>query len=162
MTVAFDKMRDAITLDAAFQNACQRYHHHGGSSAAIAAAALRVVVWGDNSAVCSKVTAEISAERDRQITAEGYDTAHDDAHENFELCRAASVLALYASLPKLNREHALTFGPQFYGSGAIWPWDEEDFKLSTPRSDLIKAAALIVAEIERLDRAAATTETVEG
>lgn len=35
----------------------------------------------------------------------------------------------------------------------MWPWPASSpFKPSDPRRDLIKAAALIVAEIERLDR----------
>ena len=34
----------------------------------------------------------------------------------------------------------------------FWPWDGNRWKPSTPRNDLIKAAALLIAEIERLDR----------
>ena len=36
----------------------------------------------------------------------------------------------------------------------LWPWDEKWFKRSPDnrRLELIKAAALIIAEIERLDR----------
>ncbi|USI81344.1 hypothetical protein [Pseudomonas aeruginosa] len=37
-----------------------------------------------------------------------------------------------------------------------WPWDEQWWKPSTARRDLVKACALALAEIERLDRAAAT------
>ncbi|MEB3421767.1 hypothetical protein VK682_24660 [Salipiger manganoxidans] len=36
----------------------------------------------------------------------------------------------------------------------LWPWDRKWWKPTTPRRDLVKAGALIVAEIERLDRAA--------
>jgi hypothetical protein len=39
-----------------------------------------------------------------------------------------------------------------------WPWDLKWWKPTTPRRDLVKAAALIVAEIERLDRAALAPE----
>ncbi|RBB41751.1 hypothetical protein DPV79_05200 [Burkholderia reimsis] len=37
-----------------------------------------------------------------------------------------------------------------------WPssWAQRSFKPTTPRRDLVKAAALILAEIERADRAA--------
>jgi hypothetical protein len=34
-----------------------------------------------------------------------------------------------------------------------WPWADKDWKPKDRRRDLIRAAALIVAEIERLDRA---------
>lgn len=37
-----------------------------------------------------------------------------------------------------------------------WPWDEQWWKPSTARRDLVKACALALAEIERLDRATAT------
>jgi hypothetical protein len=35
----------------------------------------------------------------------------------------------------------------------IWPWDRKWWKPTDRRRDLVKAAALILAEIERLDRA---------
>lgn len=96
---------------------------------------------------------EIGNERMQQKHKHGFDTAHDDAHDNFELPRAASVYALYASLPALDRDFAAKYGPGLYGSQEVWPWDRADLKLTTRRHELIKAAALIVAEIERLDRA---------
>lgn len=40
----------------------------------------------------------------------------------------------------------------------VWPWDESWWKPTTPRRDLVKAAALILAEIERLDRMAAAKQ----
>lgn len=103
----------------------------------------------------SHVLAEIGDERTRQLVSEGYDHQHDDAYDSFELARAASVLTTYASLPETDRWVATRHGPRLYGAELIWPWDLAHFKLVDPRRDLIKAAALIVAEIERIDRAAA-------
>ena len=37
---------------------------------------------------------------------------------------------------------------------ATWPWDWKWWKPTNPRRDLVKAAALILAEIDRIDRAA--------
>ncbi|HHW2459226.1 TPA: AAA family ATPase [Pseudomonas aeruginosa] len=37
-----------------------------------------------------------------------------------------------------------------------WPWDEQWWKPTSARRDLVKACALALAEIERLDRAAAS------
>lgn len=34
----------------------------------------------------------------------------------------------------------------------IWPWDEHWWKSTTRRRDLVKAGALVAAEIERIDR----------
>jgi hypothetical protein len=77
----------------------------------------------------AKVIDEIAAERRRQIEAEGFDADHDSGadHRMGQLARAASAYAYYAGLSDKEREDR--------------------------RRDLIKAAALIVAEIERLDRA---------
>lgn len=82
---------------------------------------------------------EIAAERRRQIDVEGWTPNHDDEHGNGQLARAA---ACYAA-PLLC--HA---GSQFN----LWPWDWRWWKPKSRRRDLIRAAALIVAEIERLDR----------
>jgi len=40
-----------------------------------------------------------------------------------------------------------------YSRPDVWPWGGFTWKPTTPRRDLVKAAALILAEIERLDRA---------
>ncbi|WP_226019745.1 hypothetical protein [Novosphingobium sp. FKTRR1] len=101
----------------------------------------------------SHILAEIGDERVRQVLAEGYDLRHDDSHIHGELARHAAVLAIYAGLPELDRNHAVNFGPMHYGAHTIWPWVDYEFRLTKPRRDLVKAAALIVAEIERLDRA---------
>jgi hypothetical protein len=67
-----------------------------------------------------------------------------------ELAAAASAYALHAA------DHLC---PLSQGDGgddppAMWPWDALYWKPREPRCDLVKAAALILAEIERLDRAA--------
>ncbi len=104
------------------------------------------------SSTTEQALAAIAAERQRQISAEGYDAAHDDEHDTGELALAAGVYALYAAMTPLERDFAARYGPNLYGTGGLWPWDHADLKLTTHRADLIKAGALIVAEIERLDR----------
>lgn len=97
---------------------------------------------------------DIATERERQKTGEGWTEAHDDAHQRGEL---ASGAVTYAAT-HLCRVH---FKPERVQAEIIetmanhWPWDEEHFKPTTSRRDLVKAGALIVAEIERIDRAAA-------
>lgn len=80
------------------------------------------------------VIEEIAAERRRQVEREGWTPEHDDQHNEGGLSRAA---ACYATSSK-----------------GGWPWSDADWKPKDRRRDLIRAAALIVAEIERLDRAA--------
>lgn len=85
--------------------------------------------------------ADVVSERTRQILDEGWTPEHDDAHSEGELARAGASYALMAFSPhKLNR------------SPASWPWKSRFWKPTTSRRDLVKAAALIVAEIERIDR----------
>jgi hypothetical protein len=84
---------------------------------------------------------EIAAERRRQIEAEGWALEHDDLHGPGELSRAGACYAM-----------AWTGANAGILAEEMWPWDFEWWKPKGPRRDLIRAAALIVAEIERLDR----------
>ncbi|TFH86626.1 hypothetical protein EQG41_11795 [Billgrantia azerbaijanica] len=89
-------------------------------------------------------------ERMRQLTVEGFSRERDDGYQQAELSRAAQSYCLIASLQ-------LRFGelpdPSRYCDDN-WPWARKWFKSSGPRRNLVKAGALILAEIERLDRAA--------
>ena len=96
----------------------------------------------------ASVLHEIFHERERQIVHEGYDLAHDDDHGDGQLCRAAMSYCQSASTC-LSDTSRLASRPPSY-----WPWHPSFWKPKTARHDLIRAAALIVAEIERLDRAA--------
>lgn len=87
--------------------------------------------------------ADVLAERQRQVTAEGWTPEHDDEHSDGEMALAASSYALYA--------HKKPIAPAIPYN---WPWEPEWFKQQGARRDLVKAGALILAEIERLDRAA--------
>ena len=84
---------------------------------------------------------DIIAERNRQIEL-GYDAEHDDEHTNNQLARAAASYAVGGGLFKIQLNVPLQ----------VWPyqWYYEDEK--TEREKLVIAAALLVAEIERLDR----------
>ncbi|HFK1846072.1 hypothetical protein [Pseudomonas aeruginosa] len=92
---------------------------------------------------------DVQAERRRQITAEGWTPDHDDAHSHGEMARAAACYALAGSSAPNDGTAALLVS-------LAWPWDEQWWKPSTARRDMVKACALGLAEIERLDRAAAT------
>lgn len=102
------------------------------------------------------VLGEIAARRQHQI-AKGYDASHDDGHVDGSIARGAAAFALAASGPvtiKADRKRVGMYRGQeslaIYPS-TIWPW-ENGFHASGPRDALIDAAAMIVAEIERLDR----------
>lgn len=96
-------------------------------------------------AAITQAARDVLDERRRQQEAEGWDTTHDDdLHEDGELAAAAAAYALHstarlgASMPR----------------PAFWPWDEQWWKPKGARRDLVRAGALILAEIERLDRSA--------
>ena len=102
----------------------------------------------------TKAAQDVLAERRRQIEAEGWTPEHDDEHDAGELACAAAAYALDAG-DKLN--------PYSQGDGSgkppdFWPWhggrprEARWWKPSDPRRNLVKAGALILAEIERLDR----------
>lgn len=90
---------------------------------------------------------DVLAERQRQISAEGWTAEKDDTYAKFELADAAAQYALLAA----GWKHL-----------DVWPWERSWLKPSTPRRNLVKAAALILAEIERLDRAAIAQQKGEA
>jgi hypothetical protein len=97
--------------------------------------------------------ADVISERQRQADGEGYTREHDDEHDDGALSAAASTYALAAS-DKLNpARRGIEFGGGRRGP-STWPWSRDAWKPAPPRRMLVKAGALILAEIERLDRAA--------
>ncbi|WP_158236742.1 hypothetical protein [Klebsiella pneumoniae] len=89
--------------------------------------------------------ADVLAERKRQVMTEGWTPEHDDQHVNFEMAIAGGLYAISA----VDSHHKLR-----NSAPSAWPWDRKWWKPDGPRRDLVKAGALILAEIERLDRAA--------
>lgn len=81
---------------------------------------------------------DIYEERQRQVDVEGWTPEHDDEHSKGEMAQAAAAYAVSDTV--------------YPHAQILWPWDEKWWKPTNRRRDLIKAAALIVAEIERLDR----------
>ncbi|HCT2271382.1 TPA: hypothetical protein ACGARS_005013 [Klebsiella pneumoniae] len=101
----------------------------------------------------SASAADLLAERQRQVTAEGWSSKHDDQYKNTELAFAASCYAFHAAAASWDLED----DGIPYDSHPVpkqWPWDPSWWKPTDARRDLVKAGALILAEIERIDRAA--------
>jgi hypothetical protein len=101
----------------------------------------------------SQAAADVLAERQRQVSAEGWTHKHDDQHHDGSMALAA---ACYACNAATWAERGSRFKPQDYQrmawQGFRWPWAAKWWKPKSQRQDLIRAAALILAEIERLDR----------
>lgn len=78
----------------------------------------------------------IAQERQRQID-EGWTPEHDDRHEHGELYIAASC---YMCLD------------DFEDAPELWPWHRKWWKPKDRISNLVRAGAMIAAEIDRLQR----------
>ena len=87
----------------------------------------------------------IAAERARQIEQKGYTPAHDDQHTRGELGDAAICYAWSAN-EQVNHRPGAEPLPSWPFADDAWQWSPD------PLRNLVKAGALIVAEIERLQR----------
>lgn len=94
----------------------------------------------------SGVLVELGLERARQVTVEGRTAEHDDEHKTGELAAAAGCYATHASCQ-------IAYPETQHVPGVEWPFEQAAWKPKTPRRNLVIAAALIIAEIQRLDRA---------
>jgi hypothetical protein len=99
----------------------------------------------------SKAIVDVLAERQRQIDIKGWTPEHDDEHGHGEMAGAAACYAHHVNarawvVGTTHDDYAQEPSPD------LWPWSEDSWKPTTPRRDLVKAAALLLAEIERRDR----------
>lgn len=96
-----------------------------------------------NATHISQAAQDVLVERQRQIHEEGWTPEHDD--KNYSDGELSDAAVAYAIQPYCCSK-SIPPSP--------WPWTSDWWKPSTPRRDLVKAAALLIAEIDRLDRAA--------
>jgi len=88
----------------------------------------------------------IMMERGRQIKEEGWSSSHDDLHTKGELVQAAIAYAYIGSDFNLASNKSILIE-------IIWPWDAKFWKPKKNRiRNLVRAGALIAAEIDRLQR----------
>ena len=104
-----------------------------------------------------KALNDVVEERKRQIEAEGWTEAHDDKHDAGDLAKAGAAYAAAAGYAMHYAFGAITEAPL-----EPWPWEAHWWKCSHPRQALVKAAALILAEIERYDRELAKEDALHG
>jgi len=86
----------------------------------------------------------IAQERNRQIKAEGWTEEHDKQHSRGELSMAATCYTLVA-VDQIKKYPSAEVMPSF------WPWHHLWWKpTKDPIRNLVKAGALIAAEIDRI------------
>ena len=109
-----------------------------------------------NSATGTDGVSLIAAERRRQLDTAGWTAEHDDAHVKNEMLDAA-VLYAYAARWAGFANMSQPMPVWARDNHAYWPWDDEKWAPSEdPVTNLVKAGALIAAEIDRLQRAGAS------
>lgn len=109
----------------------------------------------------SDAVRDVMAERNRQVTGEGWAPEADDTRRDGELPLAAACYAAVASAQARGAE-ADAFKADMMISGGGWPWSAEWWKPKDARRNLVRAGALIIAEIERIDRMQISTPKQEG
>jgi hypothetical protein len=99
----------------------------------------------------------IARERARQLCVEGWTPEHDDGHTHAELSAAG---ACYANCAKYQVQG---YGQDISSKGFPGEWMVNGWwkPSDDPIRNLVKAGALIAAEIDRLKRAEAKPENVE-
>jgi hypothetical protein len=97
---------------------------------------------------------DVFNERRRQVKVEGFTARGDDQYDPGTLASAATCYGMYAA----DMLHPMSRGDGFAaleGKPPInWPWRAEWWKPKNPRDAMVKAAAMLIAEIEAFDRAA--------
>lgn len=90
----------------------------------------------------------ITEERQRQIEQEGWTAGSDDLHCQGEMAAAGACYAKFAaSCARMPANSVLSRSPF-----VDWPWHRSWWKPTGGVRDLVKAGALIAAEIDRLQR----------
>lgn len=98
----------------------------------------------------SRGTVDVAAERVRQILDEGFTSGMDDDYCDRSLGRAGACYAIFALDTDVYRAKKKV--------PPLWPWSKNWWKPTSRRRDLVKAAALLIAEIDRLDRGEVETQ----
>lgn len=98
----------------------------------------------------------IAAERQRQIEQEGWTPDHDDDHYPGDMAMAGACYAAHAACREAIERGDFEPYSQLEAAQQLvhrmWPWDREWWKPKGQLRDLVRAGALIAAEIDRLQR----------
>ena len=102
----------------------------------------------------------IAKERERQITEEGWTPDHDDQHDSSEMAWVACYYAMPSMImDKCTCGHIIALSPDVMFDETGWANEHAKRTGWVDRiKDLVKAGALIVAEIDRLKRKAENPE----
>lgn len=103
----------------------------------------------------SKALIDVLIERMRQVQVKGRTPQHDDKHKLHELACYAICFALHASKGILSPHFVMDMQRQinpFSNHGWTPQRSPTEYTLEDRRQDFVKSAALMLAEISRIDR----------
>lgn len=112
---------------------------------------------GNSPDAVSKAIKDVVSERSRQKNGEFYSDAQDDSYVNNELTRGSASYVNHV----IGRSWIHVSKPSVYQNELVpdlWPWSEQSWKPKSPRQDLVRATALLIADIERIDRQELSSE----
>ncbi|UXC19120.1 hypothetical protein [Comamonas squillarum] len=125
------------------RNGLELYERHDGPVPLAEYETLYTAPQAQPADALTQAALDVLAERRRQVEAEGWTPERDDQYVHGDMASAAGCYAMFTqAYPKGDPHHS-------------WPWDKAWWKPSKDaRRNRVKACALLLAEIERLDRAA--------
>lgn len=136
-------------------------HHDWASEAHTDRATLLLALTEAQERAETQAARDVLAERERQKSVEGWTPEHDDEHEHGDMALAAACYAAQGD-PEPQRAYSLDVdeagNPTPPEPPQSWPWSADWWKPKDHRRNLVRAGALILAEIERLDRLSARKE----
>lgn len=94
----------------------------------------------------SRAEQDVIGERRRQVDIEGWTAETDDKHTVGQMAVAGAAYAIQSA-------DLMTTRPRAIQAVMLWPWAKTWWKPKTSRENLVRAAALLIADIERIDRA---------
>jgi len=112
-------------------------------SARFAAVERELAAYKEFAPAWSPAVSAILYERIRQITVEGFNADHDAKHREGELAKVAGYYALACAWPH-ERDIGRGTVPSYF------PWDRSWWKPKSKMRNLERAAALIIAELDRM------------
>lgn len=101
---------------------------------------------GEIKAGTLRVLLDVANEREHQIIDNGWTPEKDDAYFNGQLTAGGIACALLAGVPDMGKD-------QVDLAQAMWPFPPDKLKDKGRRQNLIRGIAMLVAEVEKIDRA---------
>lgn len=113
----------------------------------------RPISHGGMAALTGPAFRALCQERLDQVERHGFSAAHDDMHRDSAIAQGALAYLLAGMAPDCRLPDTLA-----ETAANIWPWGAHTFRPGATEECFIKAAAMLLAEVDRIHRADAATD----